>query len=117
MKAILFPKLKNIPNNLFVKSGCSKATTSRLTSIVLKENSDCSNDSSYSSDGYNNSDDWKTQFQYVSGNLNMNKKPENLEQTHKQKQNPGIQNKNEDQKKKLPKVLKSVQFKLLSMSL
>ncbi|KAL4590865.1 hypothetical protein LXL04_003810 [Taraxacum kok-saghyz] len=39
------------------------------------------------SDGYNNSNDWKTQFQYVSGNLNKNKKPENLEQTHKQRQN------------------------------
>ena len=87
VKAILFPKLKNIPNSLFVKSGCSKASTSRLSSIVMRENSDCSSDSNYSSDGYNNSDNWRTQFQYVSGNLNKNKKSENLEQTHKQRQN------------------------------
>ena len=48
VKAILFPKLKNIPNSLFVKSGCSKATTSRLSSIVMRENSDCSSDTNYS---------------------------------------------------------------------
>ena len=74
VKAILFPKLKNIPNSLFVKSGCSKASPSRLSSIVMKENSDCSSDANYSSDGYNNSDDWKAPFRYVSGNLNKNKK-------------------------------------------
>ena len=74
VKAVLFPKLKNVPNSLFVKSGCSKASTSRLTSIVMKENSECSNDATYSSDGYNNSDDWKSQFRYVSGNLNKNNK-------------------------------------------
>ncbi|KAL4590759.1 hypothetical protein LXL04_003702 [Taraxacum kok-saghyz] len=78
VKAILFPKVKIIPNALFVKSGCSKASTSILSSIVMKENSDCSSDATYSSDGYNNSDDWKAQFRYVSGNLNKNKKPENI---------------------------------------
>ena len=102
VKAMLFPKLKNIPNALFVKSGCSKASTSRLTSIVMKENSDCSSDSKYSSDGYNNSDDWKTHRQYVSGNLNKNMKPEHLEQTHKQKQN-------QDYKRKMRTKRKSFQ--------
>ena len=53
----------------------------------MRENSDCSSYSNYSSDGCNNSNDWKTQFQYVSGNLNKNKKIENLEQTYKQRQN------------------------------
>ena len=53
----------------------------------MRENSDCSSDTNYSSDGCNNSDDWKTQFQYVSGNLNKNKKIENLEFSHKQRQN------------------------------
>ncbi|KAL4581752.1 hypothetical protein LXL04_006280 [Taraxacum kok-saghyz] len=37
VKAILFPKLKNVPNQLFVKSRCSKATTSRLSSIIMLE--------------------------------------------------------------------------------
>ena len=87
VKAVLFPKLKNIPNALFVKSGCSKASTSRLSSIVMKENSDCSSDATYSSDGHNNFDDWRTEFRYVSGNLNKNIKPENLEQTYRQRQN------------------------------
>ena len=86
VKAVLFPKLKNIPNALFVKSGCSKASTSRLSSIVMKENSDCSSATTYSSDGYNKFDDWRTEFRYVSGNLNKNIKPENLEQTYRQRQ-------------------------------
>ena len=94
--------MKNIPNSLFVKSGCSKASTSKLSSIVMKENSDCSSDSNYSSDGYNNSDDWKTHCKYVSGNLNMNKKPEFLEQTNKQKQN-------QDYKRKMRTKRKSFQ--------
>ncbi|KAL4564910.1 hypothetical protein LXL04_028986 [Taraxacum kok-saghyz] len=87
VKAILFPKLKNIPNALFVKSGCSKASTSRLSSIVMKENSVCSDNTAYTSDGHNNKDDWRTEFRYVSGNLNKNIKPENLEQTTRQRQN------------------------------
>ena len=102
MKAVLFPKLKNIPNSLFVKSGCSKGSTSRLTSIVMKENSDCSSESKFSSDGYNNSDDWRTHCKFVSGNLNKNMKPENLEQTHKQKQN-------QDYKRKMRTKRKSFQ--------
>ena len=38
-------------------------------------------------DGSNSSDDWKAQYQYVSGNVNKNNKIENLEQTFKQRQN------------------------------
>ena len=101
VKAILFPKLKNIPNSLFVKSGCSKASTSKLSSIVMKENSDCSSDANYSSDGYNNTDDWKASFRYVSGNLNKNNKSDNLELTHKQRQN-------QDYKRKMRTKRKSV---------
>ena len=57
--AILFPKPKNVPNQLFVKPGCSKATTSRLSSIVMRENSDCYDDTIWSSDGSNMQNDWK----------------------------------------------------------
>ena len=73
VKVVLFPKIKNVLNQVFVKAGFSKGETSRLSSILMKENSDVSDSVSWDQNGFNKVDNWCSQYRYVDGNVNDHK--------------------------------------------
>ena len=85
VKAILFPKINNVPNQLFVKSGVSKGECSRLNSIVMSDNSDVSDHVSFDKNGVNKSDNWCSQFKYLNGNITKDRKAKSIERSRQGK--------------------------------
>ncbi len=85
VKAILFPKIKNVSNQLFVMSGFSKGECSRLNSIVMKDNSDVHDYVSFDKNGFNKNDNWCSQYKYLQGNVTKARKEKSPVRNNQQK--------------------------------
>jgi len=79
-KVIVFPKIKSVPNQVFVKFGHDKTKTEHLTSIVSEDNEVVCEaffwsgpiDNSHETKGLSEMTSWKVKGQYVSEPLNYN---------------------------------------------
>ncbi|KAL4578457.1 hypothetical protein LXL04_014580 [Taraxacum kok-saghyz] len=78
-KAVVYPKVQNVPNKVFVKTGCTSKQTSELTKIIETENLQNQKstfwknkiDNSYETKGLSSETSWRVKNRYISDNVNV----------------------------------------------
>ena len=78
-KTVVYPKVQNVPNKVFVKAGCTSKETSELIKIIETENSQNQKssfwknkiDNSYETKGLSSETSWRVKNRYISDNVNV----------------------------------------------
>ena len=78
-KAVVYPKVQNVPNKVFLKSGCTSKETTELIKIIETENSQNQKssfwknkiDNSYETKGLSSETSWRVKNRYISDNVNV----------------------------------------------